>query len=358
VESLGAKLRTARENKGYSFDEVSRMTNIAGRYLEALETEDFAVFPGETYVLGFLRNYGAYLGLDVNDLLSSYRSFKIQEQPVPVEALLRSPSPAPKILGIVFGIAAVLGLGAGGYLFFTRVGNGEDASAAPVRQPETVMMNTGSLERRFYRGDVVIVPLENSSYKLELSNLGDAVTLAAPGGAVRLELSQEVQVDLDNDGAGDLRITAMDFEKNNPAPGALLRLAMESAAIPEASPAAALGAGTAASQTILTSPSSYPFTLQAAFQGYCLFRWEVLAEPDRAGRNEQYFQRSAEPLNVQAQNGVRVGASNARAAQLQVIAGGKTYPLELGGAGEVVVADIRWVREAENRYSLVLSRLE
>jgi hypothetical protein len=108
---------------------------------------------------------------------------------------------------------------------------------------------------------------------------------------------------------------------------------------------------------IFSSPSAYPFTLQAAFQGYCMFRWEILFERDRQDRNEQYFQRGNE-LNIQAQNGIRIWASNGQAAKLQVIGGGRTVPAELGGAGEVVVADLRWVRDEENRYRLVLVRLE
>ena len=63
MRSLGDKLKSTRETKGYTFDYISRETNIDTRYLEALETENFAVFPGEPYLQGFLRNYGEYLGL-------------------------------------------------------------------------------------------------------------------------------------------------------------------------------------------------------------------------------------------------------------------------------------------------------
>ena len=108
---------------------------------------------------------------------------------------------------------------------------------------------------------------------------------------------------------------------------------------------------------IFSSPNPYPFTLQSRFQGYCLFRWEFLAERDRQGRNEEYFQRSGE-LDIQAQNGIRIGVSNAQAVKLEVIGGGRTVPVELGGAGEVVVAEIRWVRDEENRYRLILARVE
>jgi len=58
VESLGNKLKTAREAKGLNFDYISRETNISTKYLDALEREDFSCFPGEPYVRGFLKNYG------------------------------------------------------------------------------------------------------------------------------------------------------------------------------------------------------------------------------------------------------------------------------------------------------------
>jgi cytoskeletal protein RodZ len=364
VESLGNKLKTARENKGCNYDYVSRETNIAARYLEALEAEDFSVFPGEPYALGFLRNYGEYLGLDVGELLSLYRSLKIQEQPIPVEELLRRPSPLPKILAIIVTIIVVLGLAGGGFFLFSRIPKKAAAVEPVVRPAAEYTMNTDVLERRFYRGDTILVPLESSTYKLELSGLGDAVTVTTPGGPKILDLGQDVTVDLNNDGYPELQITAADFVKNDSVSGALLRfeflqtqtLAGAVPLIESGAPLAVAAAGQP-STVIFTSPSAYPFTLQAAFQGYCLFRREILFERDRQGRAEDYFQRSDE-LSLQAQNGIRIGVSNAQAVKIQIIGGGRTVPLELGSAGEVVAADIRWVRDEENRYHLVLARLE
>ena len=93
------------------------------------------------------------------------------------------------------------------------------------------------------------------------------------------------------------------------------------------------------------------------FQSYCLFRYEILFERDRPGRNEQYYQRAQE-LSIQAQNGIRLGISNAQAVRLQVVGGGRTIPFEAGGPGEVVAADLRWVRDEDNRFRLVLIRLD
>jgi cytoskeletal protein RodZ len=326
-----------------------------------LEAENFSVFPGEPYVLGFLRNYSEYLGLDVPEQLSRYRALKIQEQPIPVEQLLRSPVPVGKIiLGIVISLA-VLGIGGGAFYFVTHRPARGTAPVAAGRQATEYPMTTDTLERRFYTGDSVLIPLGADSYKLVFSNLGEAVTLSTPSGQVMLDLGQEVTVDLNSDGIQELRIIAAEFGKNDSASGAQLRFEVLNN-MPQGNtvtvPAVVdEGATLSAATMIFSSPSAYPVTVQVGFQGYCMFRWEILFERDRPDRNERYFQRGEE-LNIQAQNGVRVWASNAQVAKLQVIGGGRTVPVELGGAGEVVVADIRWVRDEENRYRLVLARLE
>jgi cytoskeletal protein RodZ len=332
--------------------------------LEALEAEDFSKFPGEPYVMGFLRNYGGYLGLDVQELLSLYRALKIQEQAIPVEQLLQHPPRSPRGLIIFVVILAVLGLIGGGVYFYLKFPRVKSAGTVANRSAVEYTLEEDSLERRFYQGDSVLIPLDNDQYKLELAKLGETVTVNAPGGAIMLDLSQDVQLDINNDGLTDLRIVVADFERNKPSMGAQLRFEVirssftgESMPIP--APAGGLSpAGEPApppvnTPVIFSSSNPYPFTLQVVFQGYCMFRWES----DRRNRNEQYFVRTDE-LNIQAQDGIRVWVSNAAAIKLQVIGGGRTVPLEIGAAGEVVVADIRWVKDDDGRFRLVLTRLE
>lgn len=174
-----------------------------------------------------------------------------------------------------------------------------------------------------------------------------------------LDLGQEVTVDLNSDGFGELRILAADFVKNDNLAGALLRF--EQGLPPQTAvadiPVETLSSGNEALLVILNSSGAFPFTLQAVFQGFCLFRHEILFERDKQGRNEHYYQRSDE-INITAMNGIRLGISNAQAVKLQVIGAGRTVPFEAGGAGEVVAAELRWVRDDENHYRLVLLRLE
>jgi len=365
VESLGNKLKTAREEKSLTYSEVSRETNIATRYLEALEKEDFSVFPGEPYALGFLKNYGEYLELNLEELNFLYRSLKIQEQPAPVEQLLRDPSSLPKIIkwtSIIMAILAVVGGAI--YLIYLRFPGRAEAPPTVTRTPSEYVLNTDFMERRFYPGDSILVTEGTDVYKLVFSSLSDAITISTPGGPVMLDLAQEVTIDLNNDGFPELRIIAADFAKNDNTSGALLRFEQEkppqtAIASPVEIPMESLSAVREAT-VLFSTPNAYPFTLQVVFQGYCLFRYEILLLPDRpAGRSEQYYQRSEElSITIQNENGIRLGISNARAVMLQVIAGGRTIPFEIGGPGEVVAADLRWVRDEDNRYSLVLIRLE
>jgi cytoskeletal protein RodZ len=362
VESLGDKLRTAREGKDLDFDQASKDTKIAIRYLQALETEDFSGFPGEAYVTGFLKNYGVYLDLDVQELLSLYRALKIQEQPIPVEQLLKKPSPMPKILlGFAIVILVFVGIAGGAWLLTNRPQKPRIAAPA-IRAPVEYTMNGDNFEHRFYQGDSILVPTGTDQVKLELLNVGEAVTIRTPDGTIMLDLTQEANVVLGNDGTSDLRISAVDYAKNNADMGVLLRFELNNEVALEETAAGALVetasvTNLSSSSVIFSSPNPYPFTLQANFQGYCMFRWEILMERDRRERNERYFQRSDE-LNIQAQNGIRIWASNAQAAKFQVIGGSRTIPVEIGSAGEVVVVDVRWVRAEDNRYHLIVSRLE
>ena len=372
MKSLGELLRTAREEKDLDFDQASKDTKVAMRYLQALENEDFSGFPGEAYITGFLRTYGAYLELDVQELLSLYRALKIQEQPIPVNQLLRKPSILPKIAVVVILVILLLGAAGGGVFFLlTRPKNPKAAAPVP-RNPVEYTMSGDSFEHRFFMGDSILVPSNSESaseevgqaerFKLELINLDDAVTIRTPGGPVVLDLTQEANISFGNNSTIDLRVSAIDYARNNADMGVLLRFELTRALAPAVINEDAIETisvtGQSASTVIFSSPNPYPFTLQAAFQGYCMFRWEILMERDRRERNERYFQRSDE-LNIQAQNGIRIWASNAQSAKFQVIGGGRSpVPVEIGGAGEVVVVDIRWVRDEENRYRLIVVRLE
>src|SRR6056297_50323 len=63
-------------------------------YIEALENEEFEKFPGETYVTGFLGSYAEYLKMDADEIIQSYKGYKIGESTTPIEELTRPTGPS------------------------------------------------------------------------------------------------------------------------------------------------------------------------------------------------------------------------------------------------------------------------
>src|SRR5712692_5536215 len=71
---IGNSLREARVRQGLDFPEIEQGTKIRGKYLRALEDEQFELLPAQTYVKGFLRSYAEYLGLDGQLYVDEYNS--------------------------------------------------------------------------------------------------------------------------------------------------------------------------------------------------------------------------------------------------------------------------------------------
>ncbi|WP_223902511.1 helix-turn-helix domain-containing protein [Lactobacillus laiwuensis] len=72
MADIGDKLRSAREAKGLSIEDIEKATKIQGRYLTAIEQNDFDKLPGDFYVRAFIRQYAQIVGLDGKKLLSEY----------------------------------------------------------------------------------------------------------------------------------------------------------------------------------------------------------------------------------------------------------------------------------------------
>jgi len=72
-DGVGIKLREARTRKKLSLQQVEEATKIRGRYLGALENDEWDQLPGDTYARAFIRTYGRYLGLDGDRLAEEQR---------------------------------------------------------------------------------------------------------------------------------------------------------------------------------------------------------------------------------------------------------------------------------------------
>ena len=148
---IGNSLREARLRQGADFPEIEQGTKIRGKYLRALEDEQFDVLPAQTYVKGFLRSYAEYLGLDGQLYVDEYNSrFVVGEEESPARPRRSAPPPSRGVqvqsrvvLLTLLGIVAVTALV---IVAWTRgepqkkepVGLGSTAAQKPVVTPKTL----------------------------------------------------------------------------------------------------------------------------------------------------------------------------------------------------------------------------
>jgi len=73
VDRIGDILRRVREHRGEDLESISDYLRIRANYLVALENSRYEDLPADAYVIGFLRTYALYLGLDGKGAIDQYR---------------------------------------------------------------------------------------------------------------------------------------------------------------------------------------------------------------------------------------------------------------------------------------------
>jgi cytoskeleton protein RodZ len=350
MESIGEKLRLARERNNLTIDQVARETHVAKRFLKALEDEDFAAFPGETYAMGFLRSYSEYLGLNAEELVGIYRNIKIQEQPLPMNELLESKPRLPPLRIVIFAVAAVLVLAAAGYLIYRATARAAGPAAVgqkPSQAPGTDFVFQDEVRTQWFsQGDAISVPYNGKNYRLVVFAIGDSLTLKVPGGTLEMGLGKERYIDLDGDSTPEIRVVWNDVDRGSPQKRVNLGLyrttgqAANAAADPSV---AALPAGAATPpvraatfKPVTLTQAAQPglFTLDFTFKNDCLFRYLV----DTGDREDRFFQKGEQFTIDTARKQVTVWLSNAGAARMRV----QGRDFELGDLGEVATRRIAW----------------
>ncbi len=68
-ESVGSRLRQARELRRLTVEQASEATKVRPYYIQALENDDYTAIPSSAQARGFLRIYAEFLQLDPAGLI-------------------------------------------------------------------------------------------------------------------------------------------------------------------------------------------------------------------------------------------------------------------------------------------------
>lgn len=99
MRTIGQILKETRETKLYTLEDVEKSTKIRKELLQALEADDFSKLPPVTFIQGFIKNYGRFLGLDAVKLLAVFRrDFEASKHPPKIMESFSKPLGNKKIL--------------------------------------------------------------------------------------------------------------------------------------------------------------------------------------------------------------------------------------------------------------------
>ena len=140
MPEIGETLREARMRRRIDMAEVESATKIRAKYLRALESEEWELLPGPTFVKTFLRTYAEYLELDARLLVEEYkqryeRPAGLDTTPLNLRRQRRRRRVAPRLgpgIVVVLGILILLGA-----LYLLGVSGGNDDAAEPPAAVET-----------------------------------------------------------------------------------------------------------------------------------------------------------------------------------------------------------------------------
>jgi len=111
--TLGAYLRSLREAKGSSLEDMARSTRVGIRHLEALEEERLADLPSPVFVRGFIRAYCSFLREGPEAALGHYQELAGERAAAEAASAPPRPRNTRASSSVLLGLALLLVLGIG-----------------------------------------------------------------------------------------------------------------------------------------------------------------------------------------------------------------------------------------------------
>ena len=221
METIGKYLKRVRETCGYSLEDVAGITRINLRYLEAIEEDDFAKIPGETFSHGFIRSFARCIGISDEDISRKIReTLKTEPQAVNTQnqddmaerSVVRKPGKARIILPAAAGVilAALL------IVLFTSgresgtIRNSKELKEVPAEsievQPQVVAENNQVVQKKVEPVVLKVYARELTWISARIDDKETKEALLQPGDGVMWNGDEKVVITVGNAGGIDLDV--------------------------------------------------------------------------------------------------------------------------------------------------------
>lgn len=111
MPTLGETLRSTREEKRLKLAQAAERTRIPLDRLQALESDRYFDLPDDVYLVGAIRNYAIFLGLNPANMVALYRDARpeaVKQAPLSVAPTTRAIAVVPVTAGAVVVLIIVL----------------------------------------------------------------------------------------------------------------------------------------------------------------------------------------------------------------------------------------------------------
>ncbi len=208
-QTLGEFFQEARKEKGISIDEIVRDTNVPKKYLEAIEADNFEVFPGETYAMGFISNYAEALEVDRDLAIALYKRQMKIEQDSPIEELVgKKKSFWLEYNNILIGAGAAAILIIVILVFLISRRPGDDNPAYPRSYYYSFDDMHKIASQKFKVGDSIILTNDARNLNIEILKIepSRSLTFKISNNNYTIKISELLSIDADNNGTNDLGV--------------------------------------------------------------------------------------------------------------------------------------------------------
>ncbi|PIQ99915.1 MAG: hypothetical protein COV66_09960 [Nitrospinae bacterium CG11_big_fil_rev_8_21_14_0_20_45_15] len=178
--NFGSFLKSERELRGISLEEISDVTKVRLTFLKAIESNNFDEFPGEVFIKGYIRSYAKAIGSDVDEILNIYddeigrdRKEKILERE---RKALEASGGDGSFLKFIFSLALLIVVGAGIYFVFYNLPDDGKTMVESAGESEKL-----SVEK--FPDSPLPRPVD-SSVKVEAESLGETIPSSENSGEV------------------------------------------------------------------------------------------------------------------------------------------------------------------------------
>lgn len=112
--TVGEILKKYREEKQISLHDIEKQIKIRAKFLQAVESNDWNFFSSKIYIIGIIKNYSRFLGLDSRKMLAFFRRDYERKEEVKFKTRISSGRLTPetrKVFGMIIAVIFILFFG-------------------------------------------------------------------------------------------------------------------------------------------------------------------------------------------------------------------------------------------------------